>query len=141
MTYEYFIALPMSSLYMEEFKKIKLLAQKILVLFEENNIPVYCAIDGSDQFTNSDEALKADMYALYNSKNFILIYPKNVQSSVIFEAGVAYAENKPSTYFVQKVQDLPYIMRHSKKVRDNIEIVEYKNSKDILKNIKTLIKI
>jgi len=137
MKYDYFIALPMSSFSDAEFKEIKVLIKEIINTLKENNSTVYCAVNfNSDaKFIDEDMALKTDIDALMDSNKFILIYPRKITSSVIFEAGVAYAQNKESIYFVKDINDLPYVMKKADCVTNNIAIHTYSNNKFILDTI------
>ena len=80
-------------------------------------------------------ALKIDIDALMDSKKFILIYPKKITSSVIFEAGVAYAQNKESLYFVKDKNDLPYVMKKADCVTNKITTHIYSHNNFILDTI------
>lgn len=75
-------------------------------------------------FDAPDIAAKTDLENLRKSKYFVLYYPEKCVSSVIFEAGVALALQKPSVYFVKDRNDLPFLMRNAEQAFKNVKIYE-----------------
>lgn len=72
-------------------------------------------------------ALEVDITALNKSKRFLLIYPQKIVSSVLFEAGYAFAANKPTVYFIHNRSDLPFLMRQAEgtKYGEQVNIYEF----------------
>lgn len=58
-----------------------------------------------------DSAAEDDLEALRHSRNFVLIYPERIASSVLFEAGYALGMGKPAVYIVRETEKLPYLMQ------------------------------
>lgn len=58
-----------------------------------------------------DFAAEVDLEALRHSRNFLLVYPARIASSVLFEAGYALGMGKPAVYVVRKTETLPYLMQ------------------------------
>ena len=80
-----------------------------------------------DVFDLEDLALMEDMKALKESRWFIMVYPENVVSSVLFEAGLAMAMGKPSIYFVRRDVELPFLMAKAAQasIDTNVRIYPY----------------
>jgi len=58
-----------------------------------------------------DFAAEIDLEALRHSRNFLLVYPERIASSVLFEAGYALGMGKPAIYVVRERKKLPYLMQ------------------------------
>ena len=89
------------------------------------------------EFDAADIALEDDMKILRDSRYFVLIYPQQVVSSVLFEAGWALAFGKPSVYFVRKGVHLPFLMAKAEQAHlvAHVRIYEYSSWEDIGKII------
>jgi len=68
-------------------------------------------IDSVAKFQSTDVSATKDLPAIERSRHFMLVYPKKLATSAIFEAGYAYALGKPARYFTPVFADLPYLMR------------------------------
>lgn len=68
-------------------------------------------IDTVAKFQSTDVSANKDLPAIDRSRHFMLVYPKKLATSAIFEAGYAYARSKPARYFTPVFADLPYLMR------------------------------
>lgn len=79
--------------------------------------------------------IKDAFEAIKESKHYILIYPEQVLSGAIVEAGYALASGIPSTYLVRDKNDLPYHLRIANQVFDYVKIYEYKDTKGLLQTI------
>jgi hypothetical protein len=101
---------------------------------------VYCAIDrceSIDHFEAKDIAFAKDTRALRNSARFLMIYPgllsSRVPSSVLVEAGMALALNKPSIYWVAKSAKLPFMLEMANQAQNSrVSVYRYTNVNDIL---------
>ena len=65
----------------------------------------------SGSFTPPDVAIMRDLEALSRSRNFMMLYPERVVSSVLFEAGYAIGMGKPGIYVVRDPKQLPFLMQ------------------------------
>jgi hypothetical protein len=52
-----------------------------------------------------------DLRALKDSRNYMLVYPRTIVSSVLVEAGMAIVLGKPSVYFVGHDAKLPFVLQ------------------------------
>lgn len=96
-------------------------------------------IDGPAKFDQPYIALEKAITTLLASRKFILIYPKRMSSSIVFEAGLALAHGKPSVWFVHDRSQLPYLMREADQASDHdgrrlVRILEYKDFDDLVRS-------
>ena len=62
-----------------------------------------------------------------------MIFPKAVNSGVIFEAGYAFALGMPMTFFVKSREDLPFMLRHADEHKErDIKILTYAGFDEIV---------
>ena len=74
---------------------------------------IYCGsrlIKSVENFDEPQDGYKKSFRALESAKNFVLIWPDKVPSSVLFELGVAAAKKIPTVIFYRKQEDLPYLL-------------------------------
>ncbi|MEQ1622958.1 MAG: alpha/beta hydrolase [Methylococcales bacterium] len=76
-------------------------------------------------FEAQNLSLQEDFNALKDSRYFMLVYPKKIVSSVLFEAGWALAMGKPSVYFVHKRDDLPFLMAQAGDAHVESKVITY----------------
>lgn len=79
-----------------------------------NNYPHYTIFASQDDELKGNEKLihlTDDFEALKKSKEYILIYPKKLASSVLLELGCALCMGKMVTIFVKSKDDLPYLVK------------------------------
>lgn len=67
----------------------------------------------TDAFEQAGMVATEDMRKVARSRYFLMIYPEKVASSVLMEAGVALAYERPSVYCVKDIADLPYLMQRA----------------------------
>ncbi len=67
----------------------------------------------------SEEAMQESITEIESSDHFILINADKNSSSVIFEAGVAFARRMPTTIFAFNEVGLPVLVAHLEKYRPN----------------------
>ena len=86
-------------------------------------------IETKDKFEAEDFSLSHDLAALRRSKYFMLIYPDEIISSVLFEAGLAVALGKPSVYFIRDRSSLPFLMKKAEQAElpAGVRIYEYES--------------
>lgn len=76
-----------------------------------------------------------DFEALKESREYFLIYPEKLASSVLVELGCALCEKKPTTIFVKHQEDLPYLITRRCEKRDKtINIIRFTDEKCLMKN-------
>lgn len=91
-----------------EFKKV------FDALRERCGLRVYWAgekVERMADFDTKDVSVLDDLRALHQSRSFVLLYPKKLATSSLFEAGYALALKRMSHYFVRKREVLPFLMR------------------------------
>jgi pimeloyl-ACP methyl ester carboxylesterase len=138
--YDVFIAAPMAGYQNnEEYKNNRVEILEIITHLKEkcnfNNI--YYAgqnLKSADEFEAKPISLEMDVHVLKNSRYFMLVYPKEIVSSVLFEAGMALAFGIPSIYFVKNRKNLPFIMEQAGQANCNpgVRIYECNDNNRIL---------
>lgn len=77
-----------------------------------------------------------DMKALQDAAKLVLLYPFAAPSSTIFEAGCAFAMEKPAVYFVKKGVALPYVLEGAARNAPSlVSKLEYRDSDELLRII------
>ena len=94
---------------------------------------------GSERMTESDffhpsAALKYSVEKLNDTDCFILIYPENLPSSILVEAGWALAKDKSCLFFVHQNAQLPYMLQNASEYA-KVRTVKYNHYEEILKFI------
>lgn len=69
----------------------------------------------------------------------MLVYPEEIVSSVLFEAGIAVALGKPSVYFIRDRGSLPFLMKKAEqaKLPAGVQIYEYESFSKIENLLRT----
>lgn len=75
------------------------------------------------EFEEKNIAFEKDSLALRRSARFLLIYPPVLPSSVLVEAGMALAWEKPSVYWYDKKATLPFMLDQAGQARGAKSIV------------------
>jgi hypothetical protein len=142
--YDVFISTPMSSFDRTRYASHRKDILKVTALLEQQcNLKCYFA--GQNRLTladfeTSDISLHNDYKALARSRYFLLVYPESIVSSVLVEAGVAIALNKPSIYFKQTGATLPFMLRNAANTDaadiPRIRIYEYTDVSHVLQMIR-----
>lgn len=86
-------------------------------------------------FDTADVSIDTDVNALKESKNFIMIYPDKIVSSVLFEAGMALALGKPSFYF-GNTENFPFLMQQANQKFSHVKIHDCETLDKIIAVIK-----
>jgi hypothetical protein len=114
--HEVFLAVPMASVNDADYDLVRNEAIEVVKALEEKcgeNCVFYAGRELASKldFEAADLSAQADLDAIAASRYFVMLLPKKVASSVLFEAGVAVALRKPSLYFVRERDDLPFLMQ------------------------------
>ena len=115
-TYDVFLAVPMAAYANEdEYQTARIEVLKVIEAFREYcKFTVYCAVEQCKtmkSFQTTDVSAKLDLKAIRNSRNFVMIYPRKISSSILVEAGFALAFRKYSVYFTTERKELPYMLQ------------------------------
>jgi hypothetical protein len=122
--YDVFLAAPMAGIETdEEYQAIRSLCLEVLALMRSHcGVATYYFVgeklETKAQFESFDVAAEMDFDAIGASRDFVLIYPRKVASSVLAEAGFALARGIPLTLFARDADDLPYLLRQGGLPRD-----------------------
>lgn len=114
MQYDYFIAVPMSSLDQQEYVVFKSKLRKLKETLEQSGKSVFCAPITAEtpNFKEPAIAYALDIKAIINSKRFVLLMPSQAnKSSVFYEAGFALARRKPTTIISRDQNFLPWMLQ------------------------------
>lgn len=112
--YDVFLSVPMAGWPAHEYEAGWRDIKKVYDALLECGLRVYWSgekIDTVAKFQSTDVSANKDLPAIERSRHFMLVYPKKLATSAIFEAGYAYARGKPARYFTPVFADLPYLMR------------------------------
>ena len=136
--WDVFLAAPMAGIDSDEDFKNEMAKMEMLlkVLEDECNFKkIYFAGKGmktKKDFDNAGLSVKDDTDAIKDSRLFILVYPKKIVSSVLYEAGIALAYGKPSFYFGN---NLPFLMTQANNAYDHIKIFSAASIEDVIDTI------
>lgn len=89
-------------------------------------------------FEPTDVAAEIDLEAVRKSRMFLMLYPSEIVSSVLFEAGFALALGRASIYFVQDRGHLPFLMRSIPMLSRDYPEAKIYTCKDQAQIIKTI---
>jgi len=119
--YDLYISLPMTSLTKAKYYEYDELRR--LLLYVVNSVreccgwkKIYCAalhIERIEDVLDPLISASVDLEPIEKSRNYMLIYPEKLYSSVLVESGISLALKMPSFYFVKDVEHLPYILREA----------------------------
>jgi len=148
-TWDVFLAAPLAALSDESFELSLSKMKEIKTILEEECDFKRVFFAGTNMktkldFETADVSVEADVNALKESQNFILIYPDKIVSSVLFEAGIALALGKPSFYFGE-TDNFPFLMKQANQKFNFVKIQDVDSLDKIIsilrKNKKQLFKI
>lgn len=125
--YDVFLSTPMAAYSSDaEYQADRTQYKKLFdSLKQDSDLSVYWAaekIESMSDFDALDVSVLDDLKALAQSRYFVLIYPRKLASSVLFEAGYALALNRFSHYFVRDHNDLPFLMGELAGSNPNVRI-------------------
>lgn len=112
--YDVFLSVPMAGWPEHDYEQGWRGMKKVYDALLDCKLRVYWSgekIDTVAKFQAADVSADKDLRAIDRSRHFMLVYPKKLATSAIFEAGYAYAVGKPARYFTPVFADLPYLMR------------------------------
>ena len=130
MRYDVFISAPMASVNQDEYEKMRRWVLDVHDTFERYKYTAFYAgkhLMDRDEFEDPAEAVKADLKAVDESSNFVMIYPQRVATSGLVELGYALARNKRIWILIKNEDDLPYLMKKLDAAYDNVAITKYDN--------------
>jgi hypothetical protein len=137
--WDVFISAPMAG-HGANFKRHNEWVKKIAAQLRAESLKVFYAGDGitdRTQFDLADDSLRNDLVELRKSRRFLLIYPTRTASSVLVEAGIALASNKPSVYFA-KPDALPFLLRRANTLeKGNVRIEDFRDYEEVAKKVST----
>lgn len=144
--YDIFISYPMKAIIDVEEKKILetvILETKNNLTQQYKSLKIFASIDDKKQNGKELTSETLNFDALKESKCFILIYPMNVASSVLIEAGCALGLNKKTIIFAKDEKELPYLIKIKSQINNrnnNLILLEYKNTEDLKNHICEVVK-
>lgn len=132
--YDVFLSVPMAAFATDaQYQAFRADALKVVSgLRERCKLRVYCALEKivtTKKFETGGAAAQADLAALADSANLVMIYPARMPTSALFEAGFALARGLPCRFFVrdQSNEDnrLPYLMGKLPEAYSNVSIIDH----------------
>lgn len=139
--FDIFISAPMAAF--EDNKKYeenRIFVEKLKqILKKECNLKSFYAgdnIQSDSEFEGENISLIKNIRVLKTSKYFLMVYPEKLVSSVLVEAGIAMALEKPSVYFVRDINHLPFLLKQVGEAIDKVHIRKYNYTEDIFNYIK-----
>ena len=139
--YDIFISAPMAAFENDQkYEENRIFIIKLKqILKKECNLKSFYAGDDIQtdlEFEAENISLRKDIRILKASKYFLMVYPGKLVSSVLVEAGLAMAMEKPSVYFVRDINHLPFLLRQAGEAISEVHIRKYNNAEDIFNYIK-----
>lgn len=141
-TYDVFLSTPMAAFANDaEYRASRKQIMKVFDALKDGGERVYWAaerIESMEDFDTLDVSASDDIAALEQSRCFVLIYPEKLVSSALLEAGYALALKRPSHYFVEDRDDLPFLMRELAGPVQNVRIhtkADWKDYDDLARKI------
>ena len=139
--YDVFLSVPMAAVGDALYAEYRAAASEVSDCLQKhcNKKNVYYAganIAAKSEFDPEDAAALDDLEAVTQSKYFVMIYPKKVASSVLFEAGLALALSKKSIYFVKDRNHLPFLMQKAEQAFKEVKLYEYDKVAEITSILK-----
>jgi hypothetical protein len=139
--YDIFLAAAMAGLNKEDYIPFKNWITETIIpkLKQLGYKSIYYA--GEDKNTNKDfsspkYAFERDEGALNLSRNYILLYPSKVLSSVFIELGLALEKRKRIVLFIKNEEDLPFLARELDAIEEyDVQIVKYENDEALFHRI------
>ncbi len=137
--YDVFLSAPMASFETEaQYQSFRAEAMKVVAALRDRcGLSVFCALErikSIAEFETHGVSARDDMEILRHSGSFVMLYPRKLASSALFEAGHALALGLPCRFFVREEEDLPYLMQRLPEAFTNVSILdsrEWKTYEDI----------
>ena len=125
---KYFIATAMSALTKKEYTKFQ---KSIKYLVKKNPKDKFFSeilnIKTQSNFQVPSVATENDIKEIKKSTHFILFHLSNIQSSTLFELGIAYEANKKITIVYKSKEDLPFMLKELDKNNKKVKLIKIKN--------------
>jgi hypothetical protein len=128
-----FLSVPMASLDSDaQYQPFRADAMKVVTALRDRcGLRVFCAlekIEALKQFDTYGAGARQDIEMLHDSANFVMLYPRRLPSSALFEAGYALARGMPCRFFVRDQTEadfkLPFLMRKLPEVFSHVSIID-----------------
>lgn len=128
-----FLSVPMAAFASDaEYQPFRADAMKIVTaLRAQAQLSVFCALEKIEslrQFDTYGDGAREDIEMLEKSANFVMLYPRKLATSALFEAGYALARGLPCRFFVRdQGKDefkLPFLMRKLPEVFTHVSIID-----------------
>lgn len=132
--HDVFLSVPMAAFESDaQYQPFRDEAMKVVTALRERcKLRVYCALErivSMKDFDTYGEAAAYDLEMLECSANLVMLYPRRLPTSALFEAGFALARGLPCRFFVRdQSQDdfkLPYLMRKLPEAYSNVSIIDH----------------
>lgn len=142
--YDVFIASPMAALddeaaYKAQRQEVEAIKEALHSYSDVGKVYDAGAKIQGVKWDPKDFAAEIDLEALRHSRNFLLVYPERIASSVLFEAGYALGMGKPAVYVVREKEKLPYLMQelnNLSRIYPQVRIWECDNTAAIVDRIR-----
>lgn len=82
-------------------------------------------VERGNPYDKPKESLKLCYKRILHSKRFVLLYPESLPTSSLFELGIAFAFGKPIKIFYKTGVELPWLIKESDHVADNVDIFPF----------------
>lgn len=139
--HDIFISYPMKALQDDEEKaelQNIINEQKVLINNGNHDYRIFASIDDSLSKEGEDlTSLTDDFEALKASREYLLIYPRALPSSVLMELGCALCMDKQITLLIKKEDDLPYLIMKRKEnhMDENLRFEYFSSYQDLKKKL------
>ena len=131
--YDVFLSAPMASFKDDsEYQPFRTEVLKVIRALHDCGLSVFCALEAIDSMTMFDThgiSTQDDIDIIEHSGNFVMLYPQELATSALFEAGYALALGRPSRFFVRNEQDLPYLMQRLPEALTDVSILDSRDWK------------
>lgn len=127
----FFIATAMSNLSKDEYKNLQNSVKNIKIKYPKNKIfSEITTIKDHNSFMTPKEATELDISEIKKASHFILIHLSDIQSSTLFELGLAYSLEKEIIIFYKDKNDLPFMLKELNLVSNYVKLIKIKNLED-----------
>jgi len=126
--FDAFIAAPMASTESDsEYSAVKAVVDVVVRRLRQDCglRRIYWAgedLDRKKDFDPGDRAYVENFTALIQSRVLIVLFPRSIPSSILVEAGYAFAHRIPTLIFVQDTADLPYALQQLSQVHQWVKV-------------------
>ena len=122
-----FLAFPISGFLDEnEYQNYRKIVLNFIDYLRNNSFDIYSEIEhviGINNYDSPTQSVNDDFKKLDDSDVFLLLHPKNLQTSTLIELGYAYAKNK-AIVIVSPLSALPYLALGLPSVESRVRIID-----------------